>query len=134
MAASAGRDLRIKYSSDGGTTYAVIAGARTDNLTINRESIDVTDKDDAGVRQLLGEVGSISIDMSVAGVMKDGTLLALAADATTSTLLDFQIDISGIGTITGGWFLSNFEVGGEDGANATTFTCNLQSGDDFTYA
>ena len=55
MAAQSGRDLRIKYDSGGGA--AVIAGARTDSLTINNEMIDITDKDDDGVRTLLDDVG-----------------------------------------------------------------------------
>ena len=38
MAAQAGRNLRIKYDPTGGTATdaAVIAGARTESLTINR--------------------------------------------------------------------------------------------------
>lgn len=133
MAATAGRNLRVKYSSDGGTTYAAVAGATTDNLTINREGIEITDKDDSGVRTMLADTGTFSIDASVEGVLKDDTILALAMDPTQTSLFDFQIDISGIGTIEGEWFLGNFEVTGSEGAEAVTFTANLSSSGDMTY-
>lgn len=131
MAASAGRDLRIKY--DSGSGAAVVAGARTDNFTINREGIDISDKDDAGVRTMLAETGTFSIDASVEGVLKDDTLLALAADPTQTALYDFEIDVSGLGTFAGTWYLANFEVSGASGAEATTFTANIQSSGTPTY-
>lgn len=134
MAAGAGRKLRIKYSSDGGTTYNAVAGATSDNLTINREGIEITDKDDSGVRTMLADTGTFSVDASVEGVLKDDTLLALAMDPTQTDLFDFQIDISDIGTITGDWFLGNFEVTGAEGAEAITFTANLSSSGTMTYA
>ena len=131
MAASAGRDLRIKY--DAGSGAAVIAGARSDNFTINREGIEITDKDDAGVRTMLAETGTFSIDASVEGVLKDDTLLALAADPTQTSLYDFEIDVSGLGTFAGDWYLGNFEVTGADGTDPTTFTANIQSSGTITY-
>ena len=131
MAASAGRDLRIKYDSGAGA--AVIAGARSDNFTINREGIDITDKDDSGVRAMLAETGTFSIDASVEGVLKNDTLLALAADPTQTALYDFEIDVSGLGTFSGSWFLGNFEVTGAEGTDPTTFTANIQSSGTITY-
>ena len=131
MAASAGRDLRIKYDSGGGAT--VIAGARTDSFTINIEGIDVTDKDDAGVRTMLAEPGTWSIDASVEGVLKDDTLLALASNSAPTALYDFEIDVSGLGTFDGSWFINSFEASGAEGTDPTTFTCSLQSSGAITY-
>lgn len=131
MAAKAGRAMRIKYNAGAGA--AVIAGARTDNFTINREGIDVTDKDDAGVRAMLAETGAFSIDASVEGVLKDDTLLELAADPTQTSLYDFEIDVAGFGTFDGDWFLANFDVSGSDGTEPTTFTANIQSSGTPTY-
>ena len=131
MAAKAGRALRIKYDSGAGAV--VIAGARTDNFTINREGIDITDKDDDGVRALLAETGTFSIDASVEGVLKDDTLLALAADPTQTALYDFEIDVGGLGTFSGSWYLANFDATGAEGTDPTTFTANIQSSGDITY-
>lgn len=131
MAAQAGRKIRIKYDSGAGA--AVIAGARSDNFTINREGIDITDKDDDGVRTMLADTGTFSIDATVEGVLTDDTLLALAADPTQTALYDFEIDVSGIGTFVGTWFLGNFSSTGAEGSEPVTFTANIQSSGTPTY-
>lgn len=131
MAALAGRDVRIKYDSGAGA--AVIAGARTDSWTLNQGMIDITDKDDDGVRTLLGEVGTWSISGSLSGVLKDTTLIDLVDDPTASTLLDFEIEMVGIGTWAGDFMITSFEVSGEDGENPATFSCNLESSGTITW-
>lgn len=134
MAAISGRKTRIKYSSDG-SNYIVVAGARTDGLTISNEKIDITDKDDLGVQTLLDDIGTQSFAMNVEGVLKDDILLDLAISAGDGTALhDFEILITGIGTLTGDWFIEGFEVSGAEGAEATTFTCSLASSGSPTYA
>lgn len=126
MAALAGRDVRIKYDSGGGA--AVIAGARTDNMTINKGMIDITDKDDSGVRTLLDAVGTFSVTMSCSGVLKGDTLFALARSAADDVqLLDLEIEFVGIGSMDGAFFMSSFESAGEDGENTATFTANFES-------
>ena len=43
-----GRDLRIKVrTSTGPDVFTVVGGARSDGITINNETVDVTDKDGA---------------------------------------------------------------------------------------
>ena len=59
MAAIAGRKVRIKRGS------TAVAGARADSFTINNEPIDITEKDDAGWRKYLADVGVRSIDAEV---------------------------------------------------------------------
>lgn len=133
MAALAGRKMRVKY--DSGVGAAVIAGARTDGLTINREYIDITDKDDVAERTLLGdELASISVSVSCEGVVKNGTLIALAMDPTPpSAHYDFEVEVTGIGTFTGAWGITSFEVTGSDGAEATTFSMTLESSGTITF-
>lgn len=131
MAALAGRDVRIKYDADGtgtGSAAAVIAGARVDNLTINNSIIDITDKDDNGKRTLLDDVGVQTFSMSCEGVLVGDTLNALARGADASAMLhDFEFEISGIGTYTGSFAITSFEVGGQDGDNAATFSASFES-------
>ena len=132
MAAFAGRDLRIKYDSGGGA--AVIAGAQSGSFSWSLEGIDITDKDDVGVRTMLNDIGTKALDLSVEGVMKDDTLLALAAAATTGAALhDFEVAVGALGTLAGSFFISSFENTGAEGAEATTFTCALQSAGAITY-
>lgn len=126
MAAAAGRAIRIKYDPGGGAV--VIAGARTDSLTINNTPIDITDKDDAGVITLLDDIGTKQISLSVEGVAIDSTLGDLAAAATAGAALhDFEVAVAALKTYTGSFFISDFEYSGAEGDEALTFTCSLSS-------
>lgn len=133
MSGFAGRTLRI--SVDTGNGLAVVAGAQTENFSISAEGIDVTDKDDAGVRRMLPDIGTWSWDATVEGVLKDGTerLIESMFDVTRTALLPASIDVSGLGTITGSVFFSTLEISGAEGAEATTFTATLQSSGTQTY-
>lgn len=126
MAAEAGRDLRIEYSSDG-ITYNVVAGARTDSLTFNNEAIDITDKDDAGVRTYLDDIAVKSMSLSCTGVATASTFSALAAAAASGTALhDFRVAFGSFSTYTGSFFITSFEATGEQ-ADTITFTLSLES-------
>lgn len=126
MAASAGRAIRIKYDPGGGAV--VIAGARTDSVTINNTSIDITDKDAAGIVTLLDDIGTKQFSMSVEGVATESTIGDLAAAAGAGTALhDFEIDVAGLKTYSAEWFISDFEYSGAEGDEASTFTCSLTS-------
>lgn len=126
MAAVSGRKLRIKK---GGTA---VAGARTDNLTINNEPIDITDKSANGWRTLLADAGVRSIDADVEGVITDATFLALAVGTASSLLAAYTLEIDGIGTFAGNFYLNSFSVSGEQ-ADTVTFTANIQSSGTITW-
>jgi predicted secreted protein len=126
MAAISGRKLRIKRGS------TAIAGARSDSITINNEPIDITDKDDAGWRTMLADVGVRSIDCEVEGILTDSTFLALAVGTASALLEAYTIELDGIGDFTGNFFLASFAVTGEQ-ADATTFTASLQSSGTITF-
>jgi predicted secreted protein len=121
MAKIAGRKVRIEYS---GTP---IAGAMADEITINREPIDGTDKDDAGVRQYLDELGSFSMSMSCSGHF-DGTVLSsLANDTSTGTHI-MTFDIAGYGSYTGPFCITSFGITGNEGAETAQFSASFESG------
>lgn len=123
--AISGRSLRI--SRDGST----IAGARTDNFTINNEPIDITDKDNAGWRTLLADAGSRSVSADVEGVLKDATLIAEAVGSSTLLLKECVVTVTGIGTLTGDFMLNSLQLGAEQ-ADAITFTATLESAEGMT--
>jgi TP901-1 family phage major tail protein len=125
MAAESGRDLRIEY--DSGTGFAVVAGARTDSLTFNNEAIDITDKDDSGVRTYLDDIAVKSMSLSCTGVATASTFSALAAAAASSAALhDFRVAFGSFATYTGSFFITSFEATGEQ-ADTITFTLSLES-------
>jgi len=120
MAAVAGRSVRIALGATD------IAGAKMDGLTINREHIDITDKDDAGIRTLLDGIGTHSVEMTVSGVIKGSTLIAWAEDET-DVLNTMTFDIATIGSYTGSFGISTFEHSGGEGAEAGTFSATFVS-------
>jgi TP901-1 family phage major tail protein len=124
MAALSGRKLRIKKGS------TAIAGARTDNLTINNEPVDITDKDDLGWRTMLSEAGVRSVDATVEGVIVDDVLIE--AVMASNLISAYTVEIDGFGDFTADWFISSLELGGEQ-ADAVTFTANIQSSGTVTY-
>lgn len=126
MAAQSGRKMRIKKGA------TAIAGARADNLSINNEPIDITDKDDTGWRTMLADVGARSLDADLEGVLTDSTIIAVAMGAGSGLLAAYTVEVLGIGSFTGDWFLSSMTLGGEM-ADAVTFTANIQSSGTITF-
>ena len=126
MPAVSGRKLRIKK---GGVS---VAGARTDNLTINNEPIDITDKNDAGWSTMLADAGVRALEADVEGILEDSTLLALAVGAVANLLAAWSIEVEGIGTFAGNFYLNSLELGGEQ-EDAVTFTANIQSSGVITF-
>lgn len=123
MARHNGRDVIIEI---GGTPVAVVV---SNSRTHNRESIDVTAKQDNGWRKLLPDVASRSIDEGIEGVCDDVNLPLLQGWFAGDTLIGSVTLVYGDGstaTAADGFFLAGFEVtGAQDGA--ATFSATLQS-------
>lgn len=139
MSAFAGRKLRIEYYASGDGTGAAtkIAIAKSDDFDVANESIDITGKDDAGIKKLLDDIGSKAWSANVSGIIKDAVLLELATDAGEESALHwFKIIVGGLGDLEGKWFISSFKSAGAEGSEAATFECALASGDliEFTAA
>jgi predicted secreted protein len=127
MTALAGRKVRVQV----GTTD--VAGAQTDELVINREHIDITDKDDEGVRKLLDEIGVISLSMTCSGILKGDTLADWASDPD-EVLKAMTFVVDGIGTYSGQFGIASFTAGGNEGAEAATFQSTFESAGAITFA
>ena len=112
----------------GGSAAVVIAGARTDSLTINNTSIDITDKDDAGIITLLDDIGTQQISLSIEGVATSSTIGDLAGAATAGAALHyFEVAVASLKTYAADFFISDFEYSGAEGDEAMTFSCSLTS-------
>ena len=127
MAALAGQNVRVLIGS------TQVAGARTDGITIDREHIDITNKDDAGVRKLLdGDLALISVSMNCEGILSGATLIDWSIDPA-QVLKNCSLVAEGIGTFAGSFGISNFSIGAEQGPNAATFTATFQSAGAVTF-
>lgn len=134
MADLSGRAVRIKYDADGSSSNpaVVIAKAKSDEITINNEPIDTTSKDEAGIRTLLNDLGSKSMEISCSGIMTNGAQHKSLAELVTESgegtaLYTFEVEVVGVGTWRGQWFITSFKIGGEDGANHATFEMSMAS-------
>lgn len=137
MAAEAGRNLRIKYDADGagGSAAVVIAGARTDGLTIENTFIPITDKDDAGVPDYVDDTGTQTVSLTCEGVMTGTTLLDLAkANGSGNAKNYFEVAIGSLATVAGNFVMTNFSSNGEDGDNPITFSVTLTSAGAMTWS
>jgi predicted secreted protein len=126
MAALAGRKVRVQIATTD------VAGAQTDELVVNREHIDITDKDDAGVRKLLDEIGVISLSLTCSGILKSNALAAWSADGT-DVLKTMTFVVTGIGTYSGQFGIASFTAGGNEGAEAATFQATFESAGAITF-
>jgi TP901-1 family phage major tail protein len=125
MAAFVGRKAIL---SKGATAVAAI---RTKTVSINNEPVDITTDDDNGFRTMLQDPGTKSLDMTVEGIIKDATLLTVAM-SSTDILEGFLILFPTIGTLSGDFVVTAFEIGAPYN-EAATFSCTLQSSGTFTF-
>ena len=124
MAKVAGRKVKIYQGTGGGAT--LVAGARSDSITINNEPIDVTDKGDDGWRTLLDDASVRSVEMSVSGMLSGDSLIGASLGPTNDLFGAYEIRIEGIGTAAGNFFFSSMEItANHDGA--TEFSASIQS-------
>lgn len=127
MAEQSGRDFTISKAS------TVLAGGREVGMSVDNSPVNVTDQGDSGYRSLAGFSGERTLDMSFSGVWNDDTLRDLALGAEGSLLMtDITIDFSDGGSLSGDFFLQNYEETGPYD-NSVTFTATLQSSDAWTY-
>ena len=129
MSALVGRKVFVRRTP---SMILLAAGKRTKSITINNAPIDLTSDDDSGIRQLLEtDSAEKSIDMSIEGVTKDaGFMDNIIAGSYTE---DLAIEIDGIGTITGRFFIASFAISAPYN-EAVTFTAEFQSSGAFEYA
>jgi TP901-1 family phage major tail protein len=125
MGAQKGKDLLVRLD-DGTGNFMAVAGLRTRQISLNAETVDVTNADSAGRwRELLGGAGMRRAAVSGAGVFKDE-----AADARLRTLFfdgtiaAFELVIPAFGIVAGPFQITALEYRGDHAgeAGALTFT------------
>lgn len=117
MAEMLGRKVSISIGGN------VVATARTKNLSINNEMIDVTSDGDSGIQRFLSEPGQKGVEISVEGLMDDDSLLttALSNDLSATVALDY-----GTYTISGSFVMPSYSEGIPYN-EAVTFSATLSS-------
>ena len=128
--AFSGRDI-LFYVGDGTDGARICARSKT--LTIGSESIDITQDCDGAFRRLMDEPASRFLDMAVEGVLTQDDWLLQALDTSSNVFLsEYTMVISGVGSITGDFFISNYELGAPHD-DAVTFSATVQSSGEWTF-
>jgi TP901-1 family phage major tail protein len=144
MAAQKGLDVLMKIDISG--TKTTIGGLRSTSITLNDESVDITNKDSLGSRTLLAGAGVNSLSVSGSGVFTDSAAevavrTAFAAQqntsdgtsAQTAAFESFQFRIPNLGTYTGAFQITSLEYAGEYNGEAT-YSMSFESAGYITFA
>jgi predicted secreted protein len=117
MAKQLGRKVTIKIGG------VAIAAARTKNLTINNEPVNVTTDGDDGIQTLLNEAGEKAVSVSVEGLGDQTALVDVALGDDLVEAIEFDY---GTFSITGDFFQASYQEG-QPYNDAITFTAEYQS-------
>ncbi len=138
MAAQKGRNILLKVeSSPGSGTYNTAEGSKVTSLKLGNEVVDITNKDSAGIRQLLAGAGTTSIDITISGIFQDASNYQLMrASARANTHLNYKFAFpatTNVEVYTGAFMISSFEENG-DWKSEMTYTISLMSAGTVTVA
>lgn len=135
MAAQKGKDLLLKRG-DGASpeSFTTIAGLRSTSISLNDETVDVTNKDSSNARTLLGGAGVNSVSVTGSGVFTDQpSEVALRTAFADGSLDNYQIIIPDLGSYTGAFQIVSLEYSGEFNGEVT-YSVSLESGGAITFA
>lgn len=119
MSAAIGRALVIKRE---GTK---IAAVQEKSIAVNNEPIDVSSDDDEGVRKLLEDSSTRTIDLNVSGLLFDDTLAAKALSGT-GLIETYQIVYPSGMVVEGEFRFNSYESSGSFN-DAVKFSATFQS-------
>lgn len=124
MGASQGRAILIKRDTSATATpsYTTYAGIKTRTLTLNRETVDVTNSDSLNQwRELLADAGIRSMSTSGNGVFQsDVAAKAAVAEVVSGTSFrKHQLIVPGLGTFEGLFAVTQCEFAGEHNGEET---------------
>jgi TP901-1 family phage major tail protein len=127
MSAQKGKDLLLKID-DGTGVFVTVAGLRTRRLSLNADSVDVTDAESAGRwRELLQGAGVKRASLAGTGVFKDASSDGAIREAFFDGLLgNWQIVIPSFGVVSGPFQIVSLDYRGEHSAEIT-FDIALES-------
>lgn len=121
--------MLIKYES-AADTFTAIGGARSGTLTVNNETVDITNADSAGIRTLLEGAGNTSVSLKLQGVYVDDAAIGdIRDDAMTNAFRAYQVVVPGSTanvTYEGTFQVASYEEAGEYNG-AMTYNLTLES-------
>lgn len=127
MTAQAGRAVLLKVDSTGSGVFQTVAGLRAKSLSINAETIDITNQDSPSAWRELLAAGTRSARIQGSGVFTDAASdLTIRSYLFAATIRDWQVIIPNFGTIAGPFQVVQLEYAGDHNGEAT-FSLALES-------
>lgn len=134
MAAEKGRSFLVKRG-DGATSesFTTIAGMRETSLSINGETVDITNKDSGGWQTLLAGAGTTSVSVSGSGVFTDtATEVSMQTSAMNKTIDNYEIVFESGDKFSGAFAVSSCEYSGAHN-NERSYSLSLESSGQITF-
>ena len=128
MTAEKGSAFLLKVG-DGANTpaYSTIAGLRTTQLSINGDSVVITNKGSGGWRELLSGAGVRSVSVSGAGVFTGSSAEArIKASALSGVLDDYELSFESGERLRGRFLVTRLDYAG-DFNGERSYTLALES-------
>lgn len=134
MAAQTGKSILIKIDTTGAGVFSTIGGMRSKSITLNKETVDVTDSDSVMQwRELLGGAGVKTCSISGSGVFKDSATEGLVRTNFFGDVIgEFQFVIPDFGTFEGLFDITSLEYSGEYNGEAQ-FSMSFESAGPITF-
>ena len=128
MPAEKGSAFLLKIGNGGSpVVYSTVAGMRTTQLSINGETVVVTNKGSGGWRELLSGAGVRSVSVSGAGVFTGSTAeTRLKADALAGVIDDIELSFESGERMQGRFLVSRLDYAG-DFNGERSYTLSLES-------
>lgn len=107
--------------------FTTVAGLRTTQMTVNAETVVVTNQGSGGWRELLSGAGVRSVSLSGAGVFTGSAAEArIKANALAGQVDDYRISFESGDTVTGRFPITRLDYAG-DFNGERTYTLALES-------
>jgi TP901-1 family phage major tail protein len=120
MTAQNGKDLLIKIDLTGDGQFETLAGLRATRISFNAETVEATNLDSGGWRELLAGAGVRSSAVTGSGVFKDADADARArAVFFAGDIPDFQVIIPDFGIVEGAFQIAGLDYAGTYNGEAT---------------
>lgn len=133
MTAQKGKDLLLKMD-DGANNFVTVAGLRTQRLSLNADTVDITNQESAGRwRELLEGAGVRRASIAGAGIFKDAASDALVRQVFFDGLIRaWQVIVPSFGVIGASFQISSLDYRGEH-SGEVTFDIALESAGMLTF-
>ena len=126
-----GKDLLLKIEDAG--TFKTIGGMRSNNFSINDETVDVSSKDSNGFREYMAGAGLRSVSASGSGIFKDAVMMGVVnTKMLAGQHANWQIIVPGFGAYEGSFAISSLSMSGEYNGELS-FDLSLESAGEISF-